>query len=289
MTIASQTPETLQTLCVTVACQRSGTHMLREILNSNPHIAIYPEALLLDAGVGSWHHFRSSLPADRLPPADEVAAAQLFEEYMQQLAPDCHEHTEWFGGLKQSPTWVGLDIKYNQIKSVNPFYADLCSRPFLLNYVRNRQFRVIHLVRNNLFHQGISIVLANLRKVYRNYDRSTVQGKFHVPIGELLAYMNWVKQERDEFVRLSSDLHVHQCAYEDLVADIGNVDSAGAFREDTIALTAVSNFLQVPNRFHYNQVLPKVLNRPYVEFIENYDDVVKAVNDSEFSQFAETI
>jgi hypothetical protein len=37
------------------------------------------------------------------------------------------------------------------------------------------------------------------------------------------------------------------------------------------------------------QCVPKVINRPYREIIENYDEIVAAVKASPFQEFAETI
>ena len=285
----SELPNGLPQSFAIVACQRSGTHLLREILNSNPQVAVVAEALLSDAGAGSWYYFLHSLPADRVPPSNVTDAASLFDQYMQQVRRDYQQNHEWFGGPKLSPTLVGLDVKYNQIKCVNPLFTDLRLRPFLLDHFRDRQFRVVHLVRKNLLHQAISLVMSNLRKVWRNYERTKLQGRYRISIDALIGYMHWVRAERTEFERLSQDLHVQQCAYEDVVDDIRHIDGAGQFSEKSAALSCLADFLQIPNRFHYNQCLPKVLNRPYSEFIENYDDVLNAVQDSEFSEFAGSI
>jgi hypothetical protein len=194
-----------------------------------------------------------------------------------------------YGGRKENPTTVGLDVKYNQLKSVEPLFTNLHARPVLLEYFHQRGFRVVHLVRKNLLHQGISLLISNLRKVWRNYDGATLPGQYSIPPDELIGYMNWAQTEREEFSRLAEDLQPHVCYYEDVIEDIAGIDKDGVFSQDTRALRPLADFLQVPNRFHYNQCLPKVLNRPYSEFIENYKEVVSAIKESEFAEFTDSI
>ena len=105
---------------------------------------------------------------------------------------------------------------------------------------------------------------------------------------ELLGYIRWIIRERDEFVRLSHDLVVHQCHYEDLVLDLARVEEPGGFLTGTRALAPIAEFLQVPNRFRYAGRIRKAVDRPYAEFVENYDELVAAVASSEFSGLLHT-
>ena len=180
-------------------------------------------------------------------------------------------------------------MKYNQLKCVNTLFKDLSAQPLLLNYFRDRGFRVVHLVRKNLLHQAISMIVANQRNIWCNCDRSTLEGRYHLPIQQLIEYMDWVQIERAAFERLSGELPAHVCAYEDVVEDIRNIDGHGCFRKNAKVMGELADFLHVSNRFNYSQCRPKVLNRPYSEFIENYDEVVRAVADSKFSEFAGSI
>lgn len=272
-----------------VACQRSGTHLLREILNSNPHLAVVAEPLSRISGYDSWHRFLGGLSREQAIAYEVADAERLFDEYMQRLRLYVGQDPDRYGGPKQKPTVAGLDVKYNQIKCMNPSFMDLRLEPFLLDYFRRRQFRVVHLVRKNLLHQAISIVVANSRRVWGHDDHSKLQGKYELPIDELIGYLYWVRDERAAFEQLSRDLPVSVVAYEDIVADIGRIDSDGMFRDDSAAVGRLANLLDVPNRFHYHQCRPKVIDRPYHEVIANYDDVVAAVADSKFAEYADSI
>jgi hypothetical protein len=166
---------------------------------------------------------------------------------------------------------------------------NLGARPFLLEYFRDHRVRVVHLVRQNVVQTAISVIIANRRQVWQNYDGSDIQGQFRVSPDELFNYVTWIEQERNEFVRLSQDLRVQTCLYEDLVDDLSRVDDAGYFRDDSAALSPLAAFLKVPNRFRYNRQIRKVINRPYAEILENYDELIGAVKDSALSEFAATL
>jgi LPS sulfotransferase NodH len=279
----------LPQLFAIVASQRSGTHLLREILNSNPHVAIVAEPLSLDDRRATWHHFLRSRAADQQPLATSWEAALLFDQFVREIPQEVGDNCNHFGGRKQTPTLIGLDVKYNQFKCVSPLFTDLRSKPFLIDYFSSRQIRVVHLTRKNLLHVAISLIVSNNRKVWQNCDGSVLPGKYQIPVDELFGYINWVRQERREFERLSQGLDVTACDYDDVVDDIKHADANGFIREASNALSGLAGFLGVPNRFSFNRYIQKVINRPYCEIIENYHEVADAVRHSEYSEFAETI
>ena len=191
-----------------IACQRSGTQVLREVLNSNPHIAIVAEPFSPDDRSTSWHNYVHTQVGQGLPPLTPADAVDFFDCYEDYLRADLPVHPNHYGGLKRLPTWIGLDVKYNQIKHVHPLYIDLRARPFLLDYFREREVRIVHLVRRNILHVAISIIIANLRQVWHNCDGSTLSGQYRISLDELFAYAQWAHEERIEFERLSKDLNI---------------------------------------------------------------------------------
>jgi LPS sulfotransferase NodH len=272
-----------------IACQRSGTHLLREILNSNPRVAVVEEPMTPNEEPDTWHEFLELLPPEKAVYLDVVEAAKLFDQYMQFVSGCIRRDCREYGGPKQSPVSIGLDIKYNQLRCVNPMYVDLRMRPFLLDYFQQHNFRIVHLVRKNLLQQSISLVLSNLRRVWRNEDREMLPGSFHLPVDEVIGYMYWVRDERAEIERLMRDLDVCPCAYEDIVDDLRGANRRGNIPQKSKAIQNIAEFLQVPNRFHQRDCLPKVINRPYCEIIANYAEIVSAVRESEFAEFTDTI
>jgi hypothetical protein len=185
-----------------IACQRTGTHLLRDILNSNPAIAVWVEPFSYGPHPMCWHNFMRKFSEGQYPPPTPADATILLDQYIETIKQHVHLESEMYGGPKPQLKVIGLDVKYEHIKCVSPLYMDLQSRPFLLEYFKQRGARVLHLVRHNVVHTAISIIIANARKVWQNCDGSVIEGSYRISPGELFQYIKWVKDGQAEFQRL---------------------------------------------------------------------------------------
>ena len=272
-----------------IACQRTGTQLLREILNSNPAIALLAEPFSASPELVYWQSFVRTLPTNAFPPQSAIDALALLDRYVALVRQSVDENCEWYGGPKTEWRAVGLDVKYNQLKCISPMFSNLQAQPVLLEYIHARQIPIVHLVRENLAHTALSMIVANARKVWHTYDGRPMEGRYRVSPAELFGYMNWIKTEREEFTRLAQGLMVQTIVYEDLVDDVSRVNVAGDFPSDTRALSRLAAFLDVPNRFRNDRLMRKVINKPYTDVLENCDELVAALEASEFSEFAPTL
>jgi hypothetical protein len=272
-----------------IACQRSGTQLLREVLNTNPQVALLAEPFSIDPQPVYWNNFVRGLPAADYPPRLPADAMAVLDKYLAGIYADVSCNDDWYGGPKVAERAIGLDVKYNQIRFVRPMFDDLRARPVLLDYFASRGVKVVHLVRRNLAHASLSIIISNLREVWHDYDGRGVCDKFRVPVDDVVGYMHWIHDEREEFMRLADDLDIHTCAYEDLAAEIRGVTEDGRFGEDVGMLNGLADFLGVEPEFRFHGKICKVLNRPYHDILANYDDVVAAVASSAFPEFACTL
>ncbi len=272
-----------------IGCQRTGTHLLREIVNSNPHVALMVETFSLTPKRMYWCNFLRTLPKSRFPPLTPEIAMDVFDEHVRRIRRDVQIEPEWYGGSKPDLKALGLDVKYNQLKNFASLSINLRSRPLLLDYFKTRNFRILHMVRKNLAHSALSLILANIRGVWHNYDASTFSGRHHVFWETLHSHMKWIQVEREEFVHLTQDLPVLTCVYEDLVGDLSQLNESGEFPEETTVLKPLAEFLGVPNRFVYDGKMRKVVNKPYVEILDNFDELVQELRKSEFCEFADSL
>jgi LPS sulfotransferase NodH len=190
----SAKPVEPDSLFAIIACQRSGTHLLRHILNSNAAIAVLGETFSHAQYFMCWHNFVGNLTSERYPPLDRIQAAALVDEYIHAIHRDVGLNSDSYGGPKRQLQWIGLDIKYEHIRCVGPLYSDLRSRPFLFDYFRDRRARIVHLVRRNIVHAAISISVANARKVWHNYDGSLLSGRFRVTPDEFFRIVHWISR-----------------------------------------------------------------------------------------------
>jgi LPS sulfotransferase NodH len=271
-----------------IASQRSGTYLFRQVINSNPYATIALEPFTRHPRPAYWCNYVRTLPMDLFPPIVPEDAKTILDGYMQSILRDTtsERDPEWFGGPKPKLTALGLDIKYNQLRSVSPLAMELYKVPVLLEYFRDREFRVFHLVRKSLLHTAISLAIANRRDVWHNPDGEIIPGQYHIPWDELRNLLYWIQWQRDEFLRLAHELKLHTFYYEDLVDDLSIVDADGRFPADTKVLAPVAELLDIPNEFHTGLVMQRVINRPYAEIVPNLDELLDHVRNSEFAEFA---
>ena len=116
----------------------------------------------------------------------------------------------------------------------------------------------------------------------------TFDGKVRLDPESLLGHARWVANEVEAFRKLASGLNYLEVFYEDIAADCANVDADGRIQGAT-ALPRVADFLGVPAEFHAPATISKVINRPYSEIIENFDEVMSALKKSEFKKLADTV
>lgn len=279
----------LQTAFALVACQRSGTHLLGEILNSHPQLAVPSEPFSPSPQQVCWTNYVRRLTDEQRFPRSSVDVMDLIDRYVEAMSQAVGEDADWCGGAKSSNRSIGLDVKYNQLGYVRPIYFDLRARPLLLEYFGRRRIPIIHLVRRNVLHVAISIIVANQREVWHVYNQASPPVRCYIPTDLLLDRMHWAQEERNEFLRLSAGLRIHNCEYEDVVADLAKVKADGSFGRDASAVQGIAKFLGVDADFRFEGRIRKVLDRPYSETIENYQEVVKAIRKSEFSTLVATI
>jgi hypothetical protein len=268
-----------------IACQRSGTHLLCEIVNSNPHVALLGEPLSPAPETVRWPNYVRTLPAEKYPPAYATDAMVLLDEYMQAIERDVEVNAPWYGAPKPELKVVGIDVKYNQLKCISPLFSDLSARPILLDYFGSRKFHIVHLVRNPL-HIALSIIIANHRSVWHSSGESHIEGRFHIPPVDLMNHLQWIKFEREEFVRLARGLPIYTIGYEDLVDDLNRVDQGSELPQDTRVLARLAELIDVPNQFSFTGQMRKVINQPYTEIIENHDELLEELKTSEFAELA---
>lgn len=272
-----------------IACQRTGTQLLRQVLNTNPFVALLAEPFSVYPDPIPWCNFIRELPASEYPATNNEGAANHIDRYLRAVQHDTRCRPEVYGGYKSWLTVVGLDIKYNQLKSANPLFNNLLARPFLLDYFRARRIPIFHLVRNNVAHCAISMAIANARNVFHNQTGTQFIGKYRIAPLELIRYMRWIRDERAEFVRLSHDLDLTTLSYEELVEDVQSAKATGVIPKESRVLSRIADRLSVSNEFSAVGCMHKVINKPYADILENYDEIVGTIGDSEFAEFATTL
>lgn len=93
-------------LFVVVGVQRSGTNILREILNTNKHIAMLGEVLFPNPAPSCWYNFIADLPSDNVPPLTSIDAEALLDRYLEFIEYRIRNH--WVDGDKSGCDAIGM-------------------------------------------------------------------------------------------------------------------------------------------------------------------------------------
>jgi LPS sulfotransferase NodH len=270
-------------LFVVMGIQRTGTNLLREILNTNEHIAMLGEVFTPNPTRAHWDNFVRLLPAEALPPTTYADARLLLDRYFDFI----RDH--WADGAKARSCAFGVDIKYNQLRRISPADQNLAGPPFLLQDLRSRGALLIHAVRENVLQCALSTMIADQRGVWHNYQGTTIDRTYYVDPEACLAYAREIVSERKAFSNFTKGSSMVTCCYEDLVKNIGRADAGGEIPPGPGPLLDIADALEVPFRFRYDGRLQKAVNVPYSRLVSNHEALLGAVKNSEFSAFAATL
>jgi hypothetical protein len=259
---------------------------LREILNTNPQIAMLGEVLSPSPAPAHWDNFCRGLPVRRTLPASIGEAGSLLDQYFDFVRYRIRNH--WEGNKKRNSRSFGVDIKYNQLGRIAPANWDSTSFPFILCYLRSRGATLIHTTRN-VIHCAISTLIASQRNVWHNYDGFVIDRGYHIDVGECLALARMVLRDRDAFLASAGGCKILNCCYESLVDDIKRAGSEQEIPDGAGPLRGIAEALGSPFEFRYDRRLQKSINVPYSRLLSNYDALVRRLKDSEFSAFVSTL
>jgi LPS sulfotransferase NodH len=273
-------------LFTVVGTQRTGTTLLRDILNSNAEVAMAAEIMIPYPDNCHWNRFVPTLPEGWLPPRDEAAGLALFDRYFEHF--DNEIWTNWKEPKRRAHV-IGVDIKCDQFRLVEPVGWPAAAPPFLLHYAQTRGVVLINTIRRNVVQCMISYMLGLQRDFWHNYEGRKVERAYELDIDESLAWARGIVQQQRELELFTRDSLVVRCYYEDLVEAIADADPDKDLSDHPGVLHDIAAALGVPRRFRYDGRLQRATNKPYPEIIANYDAFLAAIEASEFAPWAATI
>lgn len=241
---------------VLLSIQRSGTNFLRRILGSHP--AIDP----LFGEIFDPNHIRKEQsffnfyqravaddPALCLPDQRMVA----FEKYIEFLDQSVEaEH-------------YVLDIKYNSLRQMESYWPR--QREVLTQYIIDKQWPVIHLIRTDLLAASFSHIRARETGVWMSKGTDH-RDTFSITV-DPASIVNAVAQRRQAVQKYKRDFHgarLLELHYEDCL------DASSGFSETVIE--TLRDFLETTDQFSRTPETTKLITQPMSQAIENYGEVV---------------
>jgi len=269
-----------------IGVQRTGTTLLREVLNRNPQIMMMAEVLLPYPDNCHWEHFIPTVPADSRQPADEAAGFALLDRYFAYLHAEMT--IRWRVPGRAAAVAYGVDIKLDQLDLIRPDGWPDTSPPFLLHYAMHRGVILINTVRRNVIHCAISYQIGTQRDFWHNYDNRPFGDPVPLDFRECLNGARAIVRQQHAFEAITAGYPVQRCVYEDLAAA---VDAApdGELSNNPGPLRRIATALGADCAFRFDGRLHRAINRPYRDIIANHADIVEALKATEFAAFVETL
>jgi sulfotransferase family protein len=272
-------------LFVVIGAQRTGTNILREILNTNEHIAMLGEVLTPSTAPAHWDNFCRALPIDSIHPATFSKAESLLDQYFEFVEYRIRNH--WEGNRKNASHTIGVDIKYNQLSRILPSNWS-AAHPFILSYLRSRRAILIHTTRN-IIHCAISTSIASQRNLWHNYGGVVIDRAYEIDVAECLAHARSIVRDHDGFLRSAYGCRTVNCRYENLCDDLKRTGSANEILDGPGPLRDISAAFNTPFSFRNDKRLQKAIDVPYSKLLSNYNELVRRLGNSEFSALVPTL
>lgn len=238
-----------------ISAQRSGSTLIRTMLDSHPAISCYGEVFLPTYRKQySFYNYLSQAGHSKV--VSVILRSPLVTTFLDQLY-----------SAKQSVA-IGFKIMYDQA-SYRPYKF-----PMVLTYARKNGIKVIHLVRENSFRVCLSRQFARASKTY-HISETQNQSALTIDIPLLLSEIKLLEQKkswcRSKLKRLDS---IEVC-YETFIANKPNES------------VRILNFIGVDESLELHSPLQKVLTAPINEAVINYTELSLAIKNAGYGKFLE--
>ena len=274
-------------LFVVTGAQRTGTNLLREILNTNDRLAMLAEVMTPNPAPAHFDNYLRTLPAGAASTDTVSDTKSLLDSYFDYVYYRISNF--WIDGDKSHANAIGVDIKYNQVRTVTPADWSSSNSPYIVEYLRERGALIIHTTRTNVIHCSISALVAAERNLWHNYDRRRVDRAYRIKPQSCLDYARLIMRDREVFARAAHGCRIVHCRYEDLAAELHDVPVGSEIRSSGGPLTDIADALGVPFEFRNRGRLQRAIDVPYSKLISNHAELIKAVRQSEFAELADSL
>ena len=237
---------------VILITQRTGSTLLWRYLDLHPEIEAHGEIFLKAMGrQDSYSTFIKNSNFGKLN--NILRKRKMISSYMEQIFP------------KESKSKaIGFKLMYNQN---NDTLSDL---------IKENDFHVIHLIRQNFLKIILSRETARKRSLYHASNSDDIESiKIHLQSENLIDELYEIKKEVDRNRAVFKSTAYSEVFYEDLIANKDEVTKS------------IINSLGLSLNGLSDMVFPlKKINSDKIEdIIDNYDEIKNILENSEFREF----
>jgi hypothetical protein len=179
----------------------------------------------------------------------------------------------WLDGDKSKCSAVGVDIKYNQLRELEPAGWDRAAAPFLLSYLKARGAVLIHARRRNIIRCALSSLIAPEKDIWPD-NAETVESRFAIDVEQCMQKAEALLKSRDFFLEAVQRYPLIDYCYEDLASE---ADDAGPLR-------SIAQALAVPFSFTFKGS-PRPADIPSAQLLSNPELLSEALKQSSFAPY----
>ncbi|MDJ0531198.1 MAG: sulfotransferase [Xenococcaceae cyanobacterium MO_207.B15] len=233
---------------------RTGSTMLRMMLNSHPYIICHGEVISIKGkpNLGKEYQKKIAKTSDELATIRSQDPVKFLDEYVLN---------------QENCEAVGVKIKYLQLEEQ---FKSIFQR-----IANDKTIYIIHLTRKNLLKRYISNKLAGAKKtptVIRDSTAKKEQPKIAINLQSCLEDILSVKEAEIRFREHFKNHKLFEIVYEDILADKNN------------QMNKLQNFLGV-NSIDLELQTVKVNSDNLEEVVENYQELVTTIKDTPYAQY----
>lgn len=252
---------------VLLSTQRSGTNLLRSVLDSHPQVygalgEIFHSNHLADP----LRFFSFLLEEVKTDPALALPGSRImeFEKYLEFLD-------------RKLPDQITiLDVKYNSLHHLDEWWK---GKDGLFDVCKRLNIPVIHLIRNNVVRTAVSELIANQSRVFvvqkgaENAPLEKLRIEPRALLNRIRNLQRTIEMHRKRYSELAGYIEVH---YEDLTDPNGATINEKTFE-------GLAEFLGVEPTFEKEPRTRKILRGSLRETLANFDELAAALEEQDLA------
>ncbi len=250
---------------VIVGVQRTGTTLVRTTLDSHPEIICFGEAFV--AASGLWVRKERGAMDELWQRGNLSYSGYVTDSALRRLG-----HIAWRDRLVRSY----LDWFYSQegahATGFKFMFNHMRGFPTVVPYILEKNIRVIHVLRENVFDTYLSRVTMKARGFAHSTRDVVQQVKVYIPVDTLTGELVNIQQAGEQWARVfQKDVPYLRVCYEDFVTDrVAQMDRA-------------TEFLGVDRGVPLRSNLKKLNKSKLSDTIENLDEVRRCLEGTAFA------
>src|SRR4051812_39716058 len=245
--------------------QRTGSTVLARTLDEHPEIFCAGELFHKDNDI---HHLEWRFPSWALSGKNKILGKINKDTPILQLI---NYPNMWLRAIPHVKKFYQTTEANEKARGFKLMITHIRTMPYLWNYLKANNTKVIVLIRKNIFKTALSRLKKNVTHVPHVTGTLVEHSKVHISPAELLQHMHRLEKVNLQLIDYTEGMDRIILYYED-------------FDQWNNVLNKVFNFLEVSN-VTLLPVLSKLSTKEWREEVKNYIEIEKLIRENNYTQY----